>query len=169
MPERKEIIGRFRKIISSRYRLYGWIAGLIWLSGILVNVLVDHSPIASVISNALILFGSVMLWYCFNHRYQMLHHFSSLSPYPEIRLANYFEQQQIKWENYSLFRIGAMALLAMGMLLCLVFWPTMAWTRITSGLFISFTLVLIVKGWLDFSDQILLHDIQRSLKDHTSE
>ncbi len=169
MEERKEIVEQFRNIISSRYRGYGWIAGIIWLSGVCVNVFLDHSPIASVISNGLILLGSVMLWYCFNHRYQMLHHFSSLNPYPEIRLTNYFEHQQTQWEKYSLFRIGAMSLLGMGMLLCLVFWPTIAWTRITSGLFISFTLALIVKGWLDFTDQILLHDIQRSLKYHTSE
>jgi len=169
MQERKEIIERFRNIISSRYRGYGWIAGAIWLTGVCVNVFIDHSPIVSVISNGLILFGSVMLWYCFNHRHQILRHFSSLITYPEIRLTNYFEQQQTQWEKYSLFRIGAMFLLGMGMLLCLVFWPTNAWTMIISSLFISLTLALIMKGWLDFTDQILLHDIQRNLRDHTSE
>lgn len=169
MQERKEIIGRFRTIISSRYTGYGWIAGIIWLIGVLVNLLIDYSYSASVISNGLILFGAVMLWYCFNHRYQLLRHFNHVVAYPEMQLTTYFEEQQTQWEKYGLLRMGAMFLLGMGMLLCLVFWPTIAWARIASSLFISLTLCLIAKGWLDFTDQLLLHDIQRSLKDQTSE
>jgi len=131
MPEREEIIGRFRNSISSRYRWYGWIAGVIWLAGVLVNVFIDESPLASVVSNGLILFGSVMLWYCFNHRYHMLYYFNTIYPDPVAKLSRYFEQQQSQWEKYSLLRIGLMCLLGMGMMLCLVFWPANPWTRIT--------------------------------------
>lgn len=115
------------------------------------------------------LFGLVLLWYCLHHRYWMLYHFSHVNTAPLHQLEVYFETRKNRWERYYLMRMGAMAFLGLTMILLLVYQRESVWTSITTVLFLSLTLVLMVKGWLDFSDTILLHDIRRSLRDQPSE
>ena len=70
---------------------------------------------------------------------------------------------------YYILRMGAMALLGFTMILLLVYQRGNLWTGITTVLFLSLTLVLMIKGWLDYSDTILLQDIRHSLRDQPSE
>lgn len=169
MKDRKEIVEHYRHLISSRYKLYGWIAGLIWASGVMFMVLIDDTAVHRGISSTLQAFGLLMLWYTFRHRYQMLYHFSSRYEDAEARLEKYFNTKQTQWDRYAIVRIGLMFILGIAMLISMLLWKESAWARIFASLFITLLLALIIKGWMDFSDGILRHDIQRSLKDQTSE
>ena len=169
MKDPKEIVEHYRHLISSRYKLYGWIAGLIWASGVMFMVLMDDTPLHRAVSSTLQAFGLLMLWYSFRHRYQMLYHFNTRFEDAEERLEKYFISRQTQWDQYALVRIGLMFILGIAMLLCMLLWKESAWARIFASLFITLLLALIIKGWMDFNDGILRHDIQRSLKDQTSE
>lgn len=169
MQDRKEIIEQYRHLISSRYKLYGWIAGLIWASGVMLMVFIDDSPVYQSISSTMQAFGLVMLWYSFRHRYQMLYHFNTRYDDAEARLEKYFTSKQSQWDRYFLLRTGLMFILGIAMLLFLLLWKESEWTRLFTSLFITLVLSLIIKGWLDFNDGILRHDIMRSLRDQTSE
>lgn len=169
LPERSEIIEGFRRLISSRYRTYGWIAGAIWIIGVLLDTWLEPVFFYRSIISGMQLFGLLLLWYCFNHRYWMLYHFNTLDAAPLHQLEMYFETRKAKWDRYYLLRMGAMSILGFIMILLLVYQRESVWTGITTILFLSLTLVLMIKGWLDFSDTILLHDISRSLRDQPSE
>lgn len=169
MKDRKEIVEYYRHLISSRYKLYGWIAGLIWASGVMLMVLTDDTPLYRGSASSLQAFGLLMLWYSFRHRYLMLYHFNTRYEDPETRLEKYFTTKQMQWDRYALLRIGLMFILGITMLLLMLLWKESAWARISASLFITLLLALIIRGWMDFSDGILRHDIQRSLKDQTSE
>ena len=123
-------------------------------------VLMDDTPLHRAVSSTLQAFGLLMLWYSFRHRYQMLYHFNTRFEDAEERLEKYFISRQTQWDQYALVRIGLMFILL---------WKESAWARIFASLFIALLLALIIKGWMDFNDGILRHDIQRSLKDQTSE
>jgi hypothetical protein len=165
LKDRKEIVEHYRHLISSRYKLYGWIAGLIWASGVLFMDTSLHRGISSTMQA----FGLLMLWYCFSHRYQMLYHFNTRYEDPEVRLEKYFNTKQVQWDRHALLRTGLMFILGIAMLLSMLLWKESAWTRIFTSLFITLVLSLIIKGWMDFNDGILRHDIHRNLKDQTSE
>jgi len=169
LNDRKEIVEKYRHLISSRYKLYGWIAGLIWASGVMLMVIMEDSSVYHGISNSMQAFGLLVLWYSFRHRYKMLYHFNTRYEDAEARLENYFNLKQSKWDRYFLLRTGVMFSLGAAMLLFLVFWKESTWTRISTSLFITLILSLIIKGWMDFNDGILRHDIKRSLRDQTSE
>ncbi len=169
MKDRKEIVEHYRHLISSRYKLYGWIAGLIWASGVILMVLMDDTAVYRGISSTLQAFGLLMAWYSFRHRYQMLFHFNTRYEDAEARLEKYFNTKQSQWDRYTLVRIGLMFILGIAMLLTMLLWKESAWARIFASLFITLLLALIIKGWMDFNDGILRHDIERSLRDQTSE
>ena len=169
MQDRKEIVEHYRHLISSRYKLYGWIAGLIWASGVMFMVLIDDSPVHRGISSTLQAFGLLMLWYTFRHRYLMLYHLNTQFSDPEVRVEKYFHTKQTQWDRYALVRIGLMFVLGIAMLIFMLLWKDSAWARILASLFITLLVALIIKGWMDFNDGILRHDIQRSLKDQASD
>lgn len=169
MSERSEIIERSRRLISSRYRSYGWIAGAIWMGGVFLDVWLEPVFFYRSIISGIQLFGLVLLWYCFHHRYWMLYHFNPVNPVPLHQLEVYYETRKARWDRYYIFRMGAMALLGFIMILLLVYQRGNLWTGITTVLFLSLTLVLMIKGWLDFSDTFLLQDIRHSLRDQPSE
>lgn len=132
-------------------------------------VLIDDTQLYRAISSTLQAFGLLMLWYAFRHRYQMLYHFHTRYEDAEARLEKYFNSQQSQWDRYALVRIGLMFILGIAMLLSMLLWKESAWARIFASLFITLLLALIIKGWMDFNDGILRHDIQRNLRDQTSE
>ena len=132
-------------------------------------VLSNVTHIHPAISTTMQAFGLMMLWYTFRHRYLMLYHFNTRFEDAEARLEKYFISRQTQWDHYAIVRLGLMFILGIAMLLCMLLWKESAWTRIFASLFITLLLALIIKGWLDFNDGILRHDIQRSLKDQTSE
>jgi hypothetical protein len=169
LQDRKEIVEHYRHLISSRYKLYGWIAGVIWASGVMFMLLSVDSPVNRGISSTMQAFGLLMLWYCFRHRYLMLYHFDAQFADAEARLEKYFNTKQTQWERYAIFRLGLMFVLGIAMLIFMLLWRESAWARILASLFITLLVALIIKGWMDFNDGILRHDIQRSLKDQASE
>lgn len=169
MPDRKEIIEQYRLLISSRYKLYGWMSGLIWASGVIYMIFIADPPIHRGISSTMQAFGLLMLWYTFRHRYLMLYHFNTQYADAASRLESYFHAKQALWDRYALPRLGLMFILGIGMLICMLMWKDSPWARIFSSLFITLVLFLILKGWMDFNDGILRHDIQRNLKNQTSE
>lgn len=81
------------------------------------------------------------------------------------RLETHFNHGQAQWEKFSVVRIIGNCVLALIMLFLLLFYKESKWTVIAASLFILLLLASMIKGWLNFSDQILLHDIRRSLRD----
>lgn len=169
LPERSEIVEGFRRLISSRYRTYGWIAGAIWISGVLLDIWLEPVFFTRSIISGMQLLGMLLLWYCFHHRYWMLYHFNPHDAAALHQLEVYFETRKTRWDKYYVLRMGAMSILGFLMVMLLVFQRESLWAGITTILFLSLALVLMIKGWLDFSDTILLHDIRRSLRDQPSE
>ena len=169
MPDRKEIIVKYRRFISSRYGWYGLIAGLVFFSGILLYAGLATVPLYAYIASGIIGLGLGFLWYVFNHRYQMLSCFHPRYDDPFERLEQYLVEKKQRWDNTQLIRLGLMTLLLLTMFTLLIFYKDNGWSVITSILFIALILATIIKGWLDFNDGILLQDIRHHLRDHTSE
>ncbi len=169
MKDRIEIILRFRRIISTRYVVYGIILGLIILSGIVLQLFLLKFNWMKSISSGLVWVGLGFLWYLLHHRYLMLSHFSTLNEDAAERLENYLKAKQKKWFDLYLAKMGGMCLLALIMLMLLFFWRESVWTGIVTSLFITLLLAMIFKGWMDFNDELLLQDIKHSIRDQTSE
>jgi hypothetical protein len=169
LPVRKEIIEKYHHLISSRYKWYGWIAGLVWLSGVFLNAWFDPVPWHSYVTSGMIGLGLGFLWYIFNHRYQMLFHFNPLFEDSFERLEKYLGDKKQRWDNTQLVRFGLMAILVIAMIILLFFAKENKWTGITASVFVILILAFILKGWLDFNDEILLQDIRHDLQDQASE
>jgi len=162
---REEIIVQFRHTISSRYKRTGLFAVMSCAAGILLAVTFSNVAFVTILAGCLNVLGLMLAWYSFNHRYQMLNHFDIQFDDANVRLEKYFEAKQSRWERFSLYRIALMSGIGLAMLVSLFFWKESAWTRIFTSAFIALTLALLVKGWMDFNDEILRHDIMRSLRD----
>jgi hypothetical protein len=169
LPDRKEIILKYRHFISSRYTLYGLIAGFLWFTGAVLMAWLNPLPGHIYITSGMIGLGLGFLWYIFNHRYQMLIYFNQRHDDPFDRLEKYLVEKKQRWDNTQLIRFGLMALLLLTMLTLLIFFKETPWAGIASTLFVALILATIIKGWLDFNDGILLQDIRHHLRDHTSE
>jgi hypothetical protein len=121
------------------------------------------------IASGMIGLGLGFLWYIFNHRYQMLFHFNPRYNDPFERLEKYLFEKKQRWDNTALLRFGLIALLLLAMLTLMIFFKETKWAGIATTLFVGLILAIIIKGWLDFQDGILLQDIRHNLRDHTSE
>jgi hypothetical protein len=51
----------------------------------------------------------------------------------------------------------------------LFFYKESVWTGIVTSLFLTLLLAMILKGWMDFNDEIVLQDIKHTIQDQTSE
>jgi hypothetical protein len=156
-------------IISSRYTWYGWIAGLVWASAVFLHGWFDPKGLLAYVTSGMIGLCLGFLYYIFNHRYRILFHFNTRYPDAFERLEKYLSVRRQRWDNLYLIRFGIMLILGLTMLLLLFFFKESKWSGITAVAFISLVLAFIIKGWLDFHDEILLHDIRRSMRDQTSE
>ena len=169
MTDQAEIIVKFSQLISSRYRWYGWIAGAVWLAGVFCLTWFNPVYWLTFFANIMMGLGLGFLIYIFNHRYQMLFHFNTRYADPYERLEKYLVEKRQRWEKIQMIRLGLMALLFLTMLTLMFFFKEHSMTLPIVTLFIALILAAYIKGWLDFSDEILLQDIRHSLRDQTSE
>jgi uncharacterized membrane protein YczE len=165
----RQIVETYSQSISSRYRRYGWTAGIIGAFGIFIHAWFDPIPVFGYFISIMIGLGIGFMVYTLNHRYQLLFHFNKLNPDAFERLEKYLLEKREGWDKTYMLRLGMMSILMITMLLFLFFSKDIKWAAITAALFIGFVLALIIRGWLDFNDEILLHDIRRSIRDQTSE
>ena len=169
MSEKLSAISGFRKIISSRYKHYIRIAGLSMvvcfaLGWFLRGFIFPFSFFLSA--------GVASLIFCmdfYRHRKKMLGCFTAQHKYPDALLEDYIQKKRGLLLNRNETRIIAGTLLALAMIFCILFFKESPWPRITAGWFICFILAIMLKGWIDFRESILLHDIKRSLRDQPSD
>jgi hypothetical protein len=116
--------------------------------------------------------GVASLIFCiefFRHRKKMLRCFTSRHEYPDALLEDYLQKNKELLLNRHETRIIIGTMLALAMLFCILFLRESHWPQITAGWFICFILAMMIKGWIDFRESILLHDIKRSLRDQPSD
>lgn len=99
----------------------------------------------------------------------MLYYYDHRNPDAFELLEKYLLDKRSKWDRTYMLRLGTMLLVGLVMLVLLLFYKESRWAGTVASLFIALILANIIKGWLDFNDEILLHDIRRSMRDQTSE
>jgi hypothetical protein len=166
---KQDTILAFRKIISSRYAQYSWIAGLSMavcfaLGWFLREFIFPFSFFLSA--------GVACLIFCidfYRHRKKMLDCFTAQHEYPDALLEEYIQKKKGFLLNRNESRIIIGTVLALAMIFSILFLSESHWARIIAGWFICFILAIMIKGWIDFRESILLHDIKRSLRDQPSD
>lgn len=168
MSEKHSVVIEFRKIISSCYRQYIWIAGL---SIVVCFVLGWFLREFIFPSSFFLTAGFASFIFCvdfFRHRKNMLACFIGHQETPVDLLEDYIQKNKAFLLNRNETRIIIGTALALAMLFCILFLKESNWSRITAGWFICFILAIMIKGWIDFRESILLHDFRRSLRDQAS-
>ncbi len=164
MSGKHEAILPFRKIISYRRKQYCWIFGVGFLICFLAGMYLSGQGF---LSSFFITSGFVSLLFfvsSFRHAQVMLQCLDVSGEDPGQKLEKYMEQNQHLWINLNETRIIAGTLLALAMIFSILFLKESNWPEILSAWFVCFILSIMLKGWMTFRDQILLHDIVRSLK-----
>ena len=167
--EGNKVIKTYSALIATRYKWYGWISGFVAVSGVLLYSWCDSMPWQRHFSSGVFGLGIGYLWYFFYQRFQLLSRFHIRHTDPVERLEKYVFNQRERWERTYLFRFVGIAILGATMFFFLFFYKESNWAGITASLFLTLLVALILKGWLDFNEDILLHDIRRNANDHTSE
>ena len=84
------------------------------------------------------------------------------------QLENFLEQKQNQWQNSIWIRLIVGAVTGVTMLLLILFHADPFWSMTMASFFIIFIVAIAILGWINFNDQLLLHDIRRSHRDHHS-
>lgn len=163
------MIRHFRQVISSGSRFYGWMAaiGMVFCAGL--RFLFKGQPFPEALLNSGIIVSFIFLVHIMIRRQSMLRAMDPLHEDPAGQLESYLRDAQSRWENSIWLRVILGSLLAVAMLFFLFVFKESKWSQISASLFVVFILAVILKGWINFNDQILLHDLQRSNRDQDSD
>ena len=165
MSDQKEVILKLSHAIASRFSIFKWIAAVSALVSLAVLyyahlVSVVHSFFAGIFALSVLQFI-----YWFNHGRTMLHFLRENNDSALPRLETYLENKQERWEKYYWWRVMLVAIYGLIMLFTLIFFKDSRWSPRIAGLFPILVLAFILRGWSQFNDKILLHDVTRN-KNH---
>ena len=106
-----------------------------------------------------------MLADIFYHRYRMLLRLDSRYPDTVSRFRSYMESRTNAWNKLQWILLVSGVLVFLTMVLLLIQHAEAHWTALASSLLVFLALGAMLKNWMQFLDQIFLHDVERSLKD----
>lgn len=157
-----------RRIITKRYNIYTWITVVASGSTLLLWILSDEGTIVYSLAYMTCALSVGTLVRNLTHRNKMLQYLQAGQADPFRRLETYLLEKQSQWRNYMLIRFAMGAITGLSMILLLVFDGDPYWAITSACLFIVLIVANTTLGWINFSDQILLHDIERSHRDQPS-
>ncbi len=168
MTDKADLVVHFRQVIAQRYNLYFVITAVASVIAVLCwNLSVDGTFFHSLSYMTSALFIG-MLFRNLSHRYKMLTFLGAAGNAPLPQLENYLLEKQGQWQQHTWSRILLGTIAGLIMILLLVLDGDHFWILTMTSLFIVIILAVIILSWINFNDQLLLHDLQRSQRDQPS-
>ena len=103
-----------------------------------------------------------------SHRFKLLTILKERSNDSVGELENYLLEKQVLWQQHTWSRLLVGTITGLIMILLLVTDGSHFWKLTMTSLFVVFILAVIILSWINFNDQLLLHDIRRSHRDQPS-
>ena len=160
-PDLPEIIRHFRSLLAKRHSGLAWSAlggGLLCVG--LKVAFHDHFFLNAFFGEMILL--GVLTWvHILLQRRELLALLEKDDQASLTSLQQHLENSLHRWQSHNMTRFMAGGLLVAIALMCLFLfknWPLTPWF---ASLFILYILGCMVKGWLVFSDSILLQDVSR--------
>lgn len=168
MTDQIDLASSFRRIINKRYHFYAWMNGLAIAICLLFFWLSTKEGFLASLSTTALAFSIGLMIRNLLHAKKMLFYLDRSKHDHFNQLERYLEAKQNEWQNNHWRRLlfGSMTFLTMFFLL--IFFKDTYWTMPVSSLCIVLILAIAILGWIDFNDQVLLHDIRRSHRDQAS-
>lgn len=158
----------FREVITRRYNLYIWINALAIIPVLLFWFRSEEGEFVHSLSYMACALFVGMLFRNLSHRNKMLLYLREGSNDPFSTLENYLIEKQDQWQQHTWTRIVLGAITGLIMIFLMVFEVDPFWKFTITSLFIVIILAVITLSWINFNDQLLLHDIRRSHRDQAS-
>ena len=168
MLGKEEHLQKYRRKISIRYLMLGMIAVCITLTGGITYLYFSEIIIFKVLAMQIAWLGLAFTWYFLNHRFKLLTSLEGKNARSITALEFYLHDHKRRWENLYPFMLLTGCAIAIGFVLSLFNPQGELLSQVLAGLFLTFLLVMIIKVWVDFTDQIFLQDIRHHFKDHSS-
>lgn len=159
------IITRLRHQIAKRYFMLGWIAGGCWVLFMFLQTWFSEHPFPSALFRSLNLLSFLLMVDMFYHRYRMLLRLDARYPDAINRIRSYMEGRMNSWEGFQKILLITGIVVFLSMVFLLIQHAEARWTALASSLLVFLALGAMLKNWMNFLDQIFLHDVERSLKD----
>lgn len=168
MTDKVDLVVHFRKVITQRYNLYFVITATASVIAVLCWNLSDEGAFLHALSYMASALFIGMLLRNHSHRYKMLAFLKTGSNDPLPQLENYLLEKQGQWQQHTWTRIVFGTITGLIMILLLVIDKDPYWIMTMTSVFIVIILAVITLSWINFNDQLLLHDIRRSHRDQPS-
>lgn len=162
-------LSSFRQLIALRYKWLGWMCGL---GAILFFVITSWLHQSLFLKGLLSAFGWICilyLIYIYNHRQRMIYALGIDVGPSTSQFETYMDGQHQRWEKYAFARLILGTVLAGIMLALVVFSADQNLAQAVAGFFIAYIVGVMLKNWLQFYEQILLHDYRRLLRNQPSD
>jgi len=168
VTDKIDLAVHFRRVINKRYHYYAWITGLATAIFLLFFFLSGKGGFPSSMASTACALCIGLLIRNFTHSRKMLLHLDR-SQYDHFNeLEKYLEVKQDEWQKNLWIRLMFGIVTGLAMFYFMLFHSDSSWTITISSLFIVFIVAIAILGWINFNDQVLLHDIRRSHRDQPS-
>lgn len=168
MTDKVDLVVYFRQVITQRYNLYAWLTVITSVTCLLLLFILEKEGWGSSLISMTCAMSTGLLIRNLNLKEKMLHHLTRSRADDFSQLENFLEEKQNQWQNKLWIRLIVGALAGVAMLFLLLFHADPFWSMTIASFFIIFILAIAILGWINFNDQILLHDIRRSHRDYHS-
>ena len=168
MTDKVDLLVHFRQVITQRYNSYAWITAFASAACLMLLFILEKGGWGSSIISMTCAMSTGLLIRNLNRKEKMLHHLIRSGDDDFSQLENFLEEKQNQWQNKLWIRLIVGALAGVTMLFLLLFHADPFWSMTMASFFIIFILAVAILGWINFNDQLLLHDIRRSHRDHHS-
>jgi ABC-type multidrug transport system fused ATPase/permease subunit len=168
VTDKVDLVVHFRQVITQRYNLYTWITACASATCVLLLLILEKGGWASSLISMACAMSLGLMVRNLNLREKMLHHLDRCQDDHFSPLENFLETKQNQWQNNLWIRLMVGAVTAVGMIFLLLFNADPLWSMTLASFFIIFILAIAILGWINFNDQLFLHDIRRSHRDHHS-
>lgn len=168
MTDRVDLAVNFRLIITKRYRFYAGITGLAITICLLLFWLSTKEGFLASLSTTALAFCIGLMIRNILHTNKMLFYLERSKHDHFNLLENYLEGKQNEWQNNLWLRLLFGGITGFAMFFLLIFFKDTYWTMPVTSLFIVLIVAIAILGWINFNDQLLLHDVQRSHRNQAS-
>jgi len=168
VTDKVDLVVHFRQVIKQRYNLYAWITAIASVTCLLLLLILEKGGWGSSLFSMACAMSTGLLIRNFNLKEKMFYRLNRSRDDDFSQLENFLEQKQNQWQNSIWIRLIVGAVTGVTMLLLILFHADPFWSMTMASFFIIFIVAIAILGWINFNDQLLLHDIRRSHRDHHS-
>lgn len=158
----------FRDRIAVRYKWFGWMAGIGIILCLFSSVWWEQITFLRSLLALAAWICYFFLSYIYMHRQRMIDALDKDAYRAEGHFDTYLTGQHQRWEKHAFARLIIGSILV-AVTLALVIFSTGRLGQWMAALFVSFVLGVMVKNWMQFCEQIMLHDYRRILRDQPAD